>query len=97
PEEAPLEGEAKKRYEDELARHLKVLKTEKNGEVVRGYVAKLGSQWSRAGRDALITFARGNKNQEALQYTFQALAKLVDAKATWFLCGRDGVRSNDFL
>jgi HEAT repeat protein len=97
PTESPLEGEAKQRYEAELAKHLKVLKTEKNAEVVRGYVAQLGAKWSRAGRDALIAYARGNKNQEAVKNAFDALAKLVDGKATWFLCGKDGVRSNDFL
>ena len=97
PTEPPLEGEPLEKYKAELAKHLKVLRTEKNGEVVLGYVKQLGATWSRAGRDALIQWAKGNKNQEQVRAAFDALAKLTDAKATWFLCGKDGVRSKDFL
>ena len=95
--EPVLTGEEKAKYDADLKRHLDRLRKEKNRDVVTQYVRQLGASPSRAGRDALIAFARGNKSQEHVKHAFDALAKNGTRPAIEFLCGKDGVRSQDFL
>jgi hypothetical protein len=96
-EEVELEGEAKKKHEQEVKETLAMLRTEKNRETVAGRIERIGAQGTRAGRDALMAFAVGNKNQEYLEKTFRALAKIGGNKAIDFLCGKNALRSGDFL
>jgi len=96
-DEPEFVGEEKKKYDADLKRHLERLRKEKNQEVVEQYVEQLGASPTRAGRDALIRFARGNKNHAHVRKAFHALAKGGNAKAIEFLCGKDGVGSQDFM
>jgi len=96
-EEPELEGEAKKAHERRVKGLLKQLKNEKNRELVSGQISALGADGSRVARDTLIRFATRNKNQEYVHYSFQALAKIGGKKAIEFLCGKEALRSRDFL
>jgi HEAT repeat protein len=96
-EEPELTGEAKDKYAKELKAHLDALRGEKNLEIVRGSIQRIGSSGTRAGRDALMVFATGNKNQEFVSESFKALAKIKDKKSIEFLCGKNALRSGDFL
>jgi hypothetical protein len=97
PEEAPLEGEDKAKHEREVATILHQLHTEKNRETVAGRIERLGAAPSRAGRDALIAFATGNKNQQFVKKAFDALARVNGRVAVAFLCGKAALQSGDFL
>ncbi|MCC7139751.1 MAG: HEAT repeat domain-containing protein [Planctomycetes bacterium] len=92
-----LEGEAKKKHDDEVKRLLAELRGEKNKVLVAGHIERIGATGGRAGRDALIAFATGNKNQEYVGKAFTALAKIGGATVIDFLSGKEGVRSGDTL
>ena len=96
-DEPELTGEAKEKYAKELKAHLEALRNEKNQEMVRGSIARYGAAGTRAGRDALMIYATGNKNQEFVTLAFQALAKIKDKKSIEFLCGKSALKSGDFL
>lgn len=95
--EAPLEGEAKKKHEDEVKRLVSELRGEKNKVVVAGHIERIGATGGRAGRDALIAFATGNRNQEHVGKAFEALAKIGGPVAVDFLTGKEALRSGDTL
>jgi HEAT repeat protein len=98
PDEDPeLEGEAKKKYEDEFERLWKGLDAEKNNEVVRARIEQYGATPSRASRDVLIKYATGNKNQEFVGVAYKAIAKIGGKKAIAFLAGKNALRGGDFL
>jgi HEAT repeat protein len=96
-DEPELTGEAKEKHAKEVKAHLAALRGEKNLEIVRGTIQRIGSSGTRSGRDALMVFATGNKNQEFVSESFKALAKIGDKKAIEFLCGKNALRSGDFL
>jgi len=96
-EEPELEGEAKKAHEAEVKRLLKVLKGQKNRELVVRRIETMGKDGSRASRDALMLFATKNKNQEYVDHAFRALAEIGGKKVIEFLCSKDALRGRDFL
>ncbi len=96
-DEPALEGEAKAKHEKEVKEILARLRTEKNREVVRQQIEGLGARATRSARDALIAFATGNNNQEFVKHAFEALAKIGTRRAVAFLCGKEGLRSGDYL
>jgi HEAT repeat protein len=96
-EEPELVGEAKERHEAEVKDILKELTKEKNREAVRMRIETLGAGKSRAARDALILFAEKSGNQEFTKHAFTALGKIGGKKVVEFLCGKDALRSGDFL
>ena len=96
-DEPELTGEAKAKHDADVKAILADLRSEKNLEIVRGKIQRLGAEGRRAGRDALIVYATGNKNQEFAAETFRALAKVGGKVAVEFLCGKVGLRSADFL
>ena len=97
PSDPVLEGEAKKAHEKAVKALLKQLKTEKNREVVELRIKELGSRKTRAARDALIAFVKGNKNHEYVTHAFYALADIGGKTARTFLVGKHALRSRDFL
>jgi HEAT repeat protein len=97
PDEPPLTGEAKEKHEKEVKAILANLHGEKNREIVAGSIQRLGAAPSRAGRDALMAFATGNKNQEFVDKAFDALAQIADKPAVEFLCGKHALKSGNFL
>lgn len=96
-EEPELEGEAKKAHDEAVKKLVKELKGEKNREFVSQRISALGTEGSRVSRDALMIFATGNKNQEYVDHAFRALATIGGKKAIEFLCGKEALRSKDFL
>ncbi len=96
-EEPELKGEEKKAHDKRVKEILARLEAEKNQEVVTGMLEDLGAEASRASRDALMEFATGNKNQEYVSKAFQALSKIGGKKSIEFLCGKDALRSKNFL
>jgi HEAT repeat protein len=96
-EDPALTPEQQQKHDAEVASLLKKLRSEKNKEMVESQIANLGAQKSRAGRDALFQYCRGNKNQEYLQHAFLALAKIGGTKVLEFLTGDEALTCNDFL
>lgn len=97
PEEPELEGEAKKEHERQVKALVKYLKKEKNQELVRAKLDELGITATRVGRDALMEYAKRNKNHEFTQHAFRSLSKIGGKKAIEFLCSKDALQSRDFL
>lgn len=95
--EVVLEGDALKAYEREKKEHLQILRKEKNRELVVNHISVLGTRGGRAVRDALITFAGEIKNQEYLNHTFLALAKIGGPIVVDFLTGKLALRADDFM
>ena len=96
-DEAPLEGEAKKKHAKEVKAILKSLTKEKNKQVVVRRIQGLGAKGTRAGRDALMKFVKGNKNHAHVAEAFTALRKIGDKKSIEFLCGKLALRNKNFL
>jgi HEAT repeat protein len=96
-EESPLEGEAKQKYVADLARHKKLLATAKDQLTIEQGIQELGALGTRAARDALRSYAATVKSQTYVQKAFDALAAIGDRVSIAFLCGKDGVRSGEFL
>ena len=87
----------KKEHQKAVKKVLRELKTEKNKVVVKGHIKRLGLEGGKVGRDALIGFVKGNKNQEYLEATFKALAKIGGKVSVEFLCGKLALNSRNFL
>ena len=96
-DEPELVGDAKEKHQKEVKAILDSLKNEKNQEIVRHTMTRLGAAPTRAGRDALILYVVGNKNQEYVTAAFAELGKIGGRKAIEFLCGKSALRSGDFL
>jgi HEAT repeat protein len=96
-DEPELEGEEKRRHEREVKALVKELQDEPNGSLVLSRIERLAAEPTRVVRDALIAFARGNKNQEQISKSFLSLAKVGGKVAIEFLCGNDALRARDFL
>lgn len=96
-EEPELEGEEKKAHKKKVKRLVKRLKDEKNREFVVLQIDVMGTEGTRASRDALMQFATRNKNQEFVHHTLLALAQIGGKKAIEFLCGKNALRSRHFL
>jgi HEAT repeat protein len=96
-DEPVLEGEAKQKHEKEVKEILGRLNSAKNRESVVGDIKILGAQKTRAARDALMAFATGNKNHDYVKHAFEALAKIGTKRGVAFLCGKDGLRSGNYL
>lgn len=96
-DEPELTGEAKEKHQKEVKAILESLRAEKNLEIVRGAIGRLGAGPTRAGRDALMAYATGNKNHEFVTEAFKALAKIGGRKSIEFLCGKNALRSDNFL
>jgi hypothetical protein len=96
-EDTDLVGEAKTKHEAEVQRLWKGLETEKNNELVRARIEQYGVTRTRAGRDALMKYATGNKNHEFAGLAFKALGKIGGKKTISFLAGQNGLRAPDFL
>ena len=96
-DEPDLVGEAKEKHDKEVKSILESLKGEKNQQIVRDTMVKLGAAPTRAGRDALILYATGNKNQEWASAAFTELGNIGGKKSIEFLCGKSALRSADFL
>lgn len=92
--EPPLEGEAKKQYDADFAAYLKQIKGEGNRELVRTHMQQIATK-GRAGRDALIEFARTTSNQAYIEYAFESLAKIRGRAVREHLTGKYGLRSDD--
>lgn len=93
----PLDAAAQKQHDDQVAFWLKRLRGEKNREQVRLQIEQMGREPNRAVRDALIAFATGNSNQEFVTHAFRALSSIKGKTVVEFLCGREALRSRDFL
>jgi HEAT repeat protein len=93
----PLDAAAQKAHDEQVAFWVKRLRTEKNREMVRQQIENLGQEKSRAARDALIEFTKGNSNQEFVKHAFDALARIRGKTVVEFLCGRDALASRDFF
>jgi HEAT repeat protein len=96
-EEPELHGAEKREHDRKVKEILARIDAEKNQEIVNQILAELGAEGSRASRDALIAFAKGNKNQAAVSEAFKALAKIGGKTSIEFLCGKDALRSHNFL
>lgn len=96
-EEPELTGEALEAHEREVKDILRFLRKEKNQEIVRARISELGVTATRAGRDALMEYAEGNKNHEFTQHAFRSLAKIKGKTAIEFLCSKSALQSRDFL
>ena len=96
-EDPELTPEQQKVHDAEVAALLKKLRSEKNKEMVESQIANLGAQGTRAGRDALIRYCHGNKNQEYLRHAFLALAKVGGETVLEFLSGDEALVCNDFF
>jgi HEAT repeat protein len=96
-EEPELKGEEKREHDKKVKEILARIAAEKNQEIVSAILEELGAEGSRASRDALIEFATGNKNQEYVAKAFTALAKIGGKTSIEFLCGKQGLRSRNFL
>lgn len=93
-DEPPLDGDAKKEYDRDYAAYLKQIRGEKNRELVRTTMQQVAAK-GRAGRDALIEFARTTSNQAYIEYAFESLAAVRGKVVREFLTGKGGVRSGD--
>jgi HEAT repeat protein len=96
-DEPDLEGAEKERHEKQVKSILESLTKEKNQQIVRDTMQRLGSAPTRAGRDALMLYVVGNKNQEYVGAAFTELGKIGGKKAIEFLCGKSALKSGDFL
>ena len=96
-EEPALEGEAKAKYDADMERFAKRMKSIKNREPLLQFLSELEADKSRAARDYLMQYGRVVKSDEYRKRAFQALAKIGGPKAVAFLCGKDGIKSGDFL
>lgn len=96
-EEPVLEGEAKKAHLKEVKRLVKQLKDGKNREFVARRIELMGTEGTRASRDALMQFATRNKNQQYVDHSLRALAGIGGKKSIEFLCGKNALRSKHFL
>lgn len=93
----PLSAEAQKKHDEEVKALVKQLRAEKNKEMVELQIGNLGKAASRAARDALIEYCRGNKNQEYLDHAFKALARIGGTTVLEYLTGKEALRCDDFL
>ncbi len=89
--------EEKKEHQKAVKLVLHKLKTERNKVVVLAHIERLGSEGEKVGRDALIAFVKGNKNQQQLDGAFRALAKIGGKVSVEFLCGKLALNSRNFL
>ena len=96
-DEPDLVGDAKDQHDRSVKAILESLKGEKNQEIVRGTMKRLGAAPTRAGRDALMLYAAGNKNQEWVSLAFTELGNIGGKKSIEFLCGKSALRSGEFL
>jgi HEAT repeat protein len=96
-DEPDLEGEEKAKHEKAVKAILDSLTKEKNQQVVRETMKRLGAAPTRPGRDALMLYATGNKNQEWVSAAFTELGNIGGKKSIEFLCGKSALRSSDFL
>jgi HEAT repeat protein len=97
PDEPEFTPEEKKAHDREVKQIYSELKREKNQNVVRARISRLGTEGTRANRDALMKFATGNKNHAMVKATFLALATIKDKKSIEFLCGKHALKSRNFL
>jgi len=96
-EEVELTGDAKEAHEKKVKAIVEAMNAENNLEMLRGTTERLGAEKKREGRDALMRFTVGNKNQERITLAYEALGKIGDRKSVEFLCGKTALRSGDFL
>lgn len=92
-----LTPEAQKKHDEAVAALVKQLRAEKNKEMVELQIGNLGKQASRASRDALIEYCRGNKNQEYLDHAYKALALIGGTTVLEYLTGKEALRCDDFM
>jgi len=95
--EPKLRGKAKARHKKEVKRHFDYLQDSKIHGLLTDRIRELGSQKTRAVRDALIRFVIKRKSKEYIAAAFDALAKIAGKKAIAFLCGKKALGSGDFL
>src|SRR5262245_14736452 len=87
-DEPELTGAAKEAHEKKVKALVDAMRAENNLEALRGTIDRLAAERKREGRDALMQFTIGNKNQERITYAFEALGKIADKKSVEFLCGK---------
>jgi HEAT repeat protein len=95
--DAGMTPEELKAHKLEVRKIVGKLKNERNKVLVKGHIERLGADQGAAGRDALIAFVIGNKNQEYIDAAFRALATIGDKVSVEFLCGKHALRSRNFL
>ncbi len=92
-----LTAEQQAEHDAEVKKHLEVLLDLENKEMVRRQVSALGTNGSRAARDALIEYSRSQKNHAYLTFAFEALADIGGPVVLAHLTGRDGLAAKDFM
>jgi hypothetical protein len=89
--------EEKKEHQKAVKKLLNELKREKNKVVVLSKIERFASEGGIANRDALIAYAKGNKNQQHLDGIFKGLARIGGKVSIEFLCGKGALNSKNFL
>jgi len=97
PDEKKLEGAEKKKHDRAVKKLVYTLKKHKSNEVLWAHIGRLGNDATRVGRDALMKFVTGNKNQATASRVFLALSDIGDKSSLRFLCGKHALRSRSFL
>jgi len=96
-EEPVLKGEAKRRHQAEVKRHMAYLLDRKTQDILRQKIEKVGGEGTRAARDALIKFSIGRKSKKYVKAAFLELGDIGGKTAREFLCGKHGLLSKDVL
>lgn len=91
--EAPLEGDLKRQYEEQLAAYGKELRAAREPGAVEAVMKRLALLPGRPARDAVIRFVRAAKDPQLLNLAVNLLAKRTDGVSLRFVCGPDGLGS----
>ena len=92
-----LTPEQQEEHDAEVAKHLDVLLNEKNKEMVERQISALGTNGSRAARDALIEYSKAQKNHEYVSHAYAALARIGGTTVIEHLLSEHGLGANDFM
>lgn len=95
--ESGMTKEERKAHDKDVKRRLHELLAEKNKVLVIAKMERFGKDGAPAKRDALILYVRRTKNQEHKNTALLALAEIGGKKVCDFLCGKDALKSRDFM
>ena len=95
--EPKLKGEAKKKHDAEVKKHLAHLLDRKSQALVVEKIESVGARGTRAARDALIKFTIGRKSKRYVRAAFLEIGKIGGKGGVEFLCGKHALKSKDVL
>lgn len=96
-EEPVLKGEAKRKHQAEVKRHMNYLLDRKTQDLLEKKIGEVGAERTRAARDALIKFSIGRKSKRYVKAAYLALGGIGGKTTRDFLCGKHALLAKDVL